>query len=428
MGIQLNIPDKMLPFWTERKSFKVAKGGRGGGKSWSIGRMLVIKAYTETHLILCAREYQNSISDSVHRLLKDQIAELGLTPWFQITETSIRCTLTGSEFIFKGIRRNINEIKSTEGITITWVEEAQAVSENSWVVLIPTVLRRPGAEIWVSYNPGEDTDPTHVRFAKQPPPDSLLVTINWNDNPWFPPALEGQRAFMQATDPDAYDWVWGGQTRHMSEATIFRGRFRVEPFETPDPAPRFMYGADWGFSQDPTALVRCWERPIAPATRKTPAVRHLMIDHEAFGIQVETDDIAALFAGGKAQHDERSWPGIPGARDWPIKADSARPETISFVRRAGFNIRPAKKWAGSVEDGIAYLKTYAVIYIHPRCVNMAQEARLYSYAVDPRTNDILPTIVDKHNHGWDAVRYAHDGLITAGGAYGSWQRLAQGKK
>lgn len=421
MTVQLpiNWPAPMLPFWTERRRFKVAYGGRGGGKSWTIAEMLVLKAlYEKNHLILCTREFQTSIADSVHKTLVSKIQALGLARWFRITDNSIRCPSSGSEFIFKGLRRNINEIKSTEGVTICWVEEAQAVSEHSWTILIPTI-RAAGSEIWISFNPMEDDDPTYKRFVLQPPPNALVVSINWRDNPWFPEELDQDRRHMLQVDPDAYDWVWNGNTRHVSEATIFRGRFVVEPFETPTHDIRFLFGADWGFSTDPSVLMRCWRKQL-PDGRFD-----LMIDQEAYGLKVELDDLEHMFAGGKSVHSERAWEGIEGAKSWPIKADSSRPETISFVRRLGFNISPATKWQNSVEDGVEYLKTYRRIVIHPRCVHMAQEARLYSYKVDSRTGDILPVIEDKHNHCWDAIRYAHDGYITATGALGAWQKLAK---
>jgi phage terminase large subunit len=417
-AISLDIPAKLLPFLQTKRRFKVAHGGRGGAKSWSIARMLLIRAYSEKdHLILCAREFQTSIADSVHALLKNQIIAMGLDSWFKVTDQEIYCWLTNSRFIFKGLRRNINEIKSTEGVTICWVEEAQAVSENSWLTLIPTI-RAKGSEIWVSFNPMEENDPTYRRFVLNPPPHALAIEINWSDNPWFPEDLEAERQFMLRTDPDAYDWIWNGQTRHVSEATIFRGRFRVEAFETPETVERFLYGADWGFAIDPTVLMRMYIDDRGPGRKR------LHIDHEAYGVGIETDDVAALFNGGFANKNGAYHPGIPGAKDWPIKADAARPETISFVRRLGFNISAAKKWSGSVEDGIAYLKTYDEIIIHPRCTHMAMEARLYSYAVDKQTNDILPKVADAHNHCWDAVRYAHDGWITAKGAIGTWSKLA----
>jgi phage terminase large subunit len=181
---------------------------------------------------------------------------------------------------------------------------------------------------------------------------------------------------------------------------------------------RFMFGADWGFSNDPSVLTRCWVDDGGPGKKR------LMVDYEAFGYHVESDDLQFLFAGGTANKTGIEYPGIPGSRENPIKADGARPETISFMRRQGFNIAAARKWKGSVEDGITYLKTYDQIVIHPRCVNFAQEARLYSYEIEAQTSKILRSVRDMHNHGWDSIRYGHDGLIVAKGSLGAWQRIA----
>lgn len=390
--------------------YKVLYGGRGGAKSWSIARALVLLAASKKLRILCVREFQNSIGDSVHRLLVDQINELGLQACFEVTLTSIRST-SGSEFIFKGLRKSIAEIKSTEGIDICWVEEAQSVSAHSWEILIPTI-RKEGSEIWISFNPLEEKDPTYQNFVINPPPGSFVQRINWQNNPWFPETLNLERLHMQSLDPEAYDHIWGGHCRTITDAVIFGRRTFVETFDTPTEGVRFFYGADWGFANDPNALVRSY---IQDET--------LFIDHEAFGYKVELDDIPALWAGGLTS-DGRKFDGIPGVRDWPIHADSSRPETISYMRRRGFNVSPAEKWEGCVEDGITHLKGFKRIVIHPRCKHMDEERRLYRYKVDPRTGDVLPLIVDKFNHGWDSVRYGLDGYIMRRGFGGVWAQLA----
>lgn len=422
-GPQTNceIAEPLLPFLFQRARYKVAYGGRAGAKSWSIARALVLKVFSEPgHLILCAREFQSSMADSVHMLLQVQIRALGLEPYFIIQDQEIICRINGSRFIFKGLRRHINEIKSLEGVTICWVEEAQAVSEHSWKVLTPTI-RKPGSEIWISFNPQDEDDPTYTRFVLRPPPGTISIKINWNDNPWFydSPGLNAERLHMLATDPDAYDWVWEGNCRHVSEATIFRGLFEIAECDMPE-HERPFFGLDFGFATDPTACLRFWVEDHGG-----PGKDILNIDHEAFGYGVEIDDHKALIAGGRSnKNPEMVYPGIPGATDWPIMADSSRPETISFLRGQGLNVRPAKKWEGCVEDGVAYLKSYKKIRIHPRCKHMLQEARLYSYKVDKRTGDVLPVIEDKHNHGWDAIRYGHGRLITRSGGVGTWKKLA----
>jgi phage terminase large subunit len=198
----------------------VAYGGRGSAKSWSFARMAVIRAAQSKIRVLCARELQNSIKDSVHKLLSDQIEEMGLSDLFDVGESFIRCK-NGSEFIFKGLRTNTKEIKSMERISIAWIEEAQAVSKSSWDLLDPTI-RAPGSEIWITYNPDNEEDPIHQIFVENmPPPNSKVVKINWDDNPWFPAELEEQRAHMEATDPDTYSHVWGGECKRFAGGAVY---------------------------------------------------------------------------------------------------------------------------------------------------------------------------------------------------------------
>ncbi|MFA9439415.1 PBSX family phage terminase large subunit [Uliginosibacterium sp. sgz301328] len=398
--VDIRFAPKFRPLF-QPKRYKVFHGGRGGAKSWEIARALVLLTATKKLRILCAREVQNTIKDSVHKLLKDQIESLGLMPWFSITDTSIKSSL-GSEFIFKGLRYDVQGVKSTEGIDICWVEEAQTVSTDSWDVLIPTI-RKEGSEIWISFNPKEETDPTYQRFVANPPDDACVVEVNYCDNPWFPEVLRKEMEYCKRVDYEAYEHIWLGKPRKISAAVIFSGKYEVRAF--PDDlwlkADRLHFGADFGFAQDPSTLIRSF---ILDNT--------LYIEHEAYGVGVELDEMYQLYDS------------VPGARDWPIKADNSRPETISYMGRQGFNISAADKWPGSVEDGIAHLRGFEKIIIHEQCKHTADEARLYSYKVDKQTNEVLPVIVDKHNHCWDAVRYSLDGYIQARGGAGVWSRLA----
>lgn len=647
--------------------YKVTYGGRGGGKSFTIASWLDIYGVKRPIRVLCAREYQVSIRDSVHRLLADRIAALGLSQFYTVTQTSIIGT-NGTEFIFKGLHHNAQEIKSMEGVDICWVEEASSVSAESWDVLIPTI-RKPGSEIWLSFNPLSPDDATWTRFVKNPPPGAWVQKVLYSDNPWFPAVLDEERRHLQEIDPELYQHIWLGEPRTISDAQVFKGRYLVQEFETPKDA-RFFQGADWGFAclvgettiitekgnkqlkdvkpgdkvltRDGykavihaqsrgvksiygvdcgyknriiatgdhriltadgwreirdlretetlcmtkssltarfikgiltvstriisignmgenareqaftvqygntitgksrkattfiismatrliTALRTCCVYPKAnirksiiktsweafqksnrregaiqkktgqseerkhlqphkngaesaqnagslsrlrtfiknsvlrsaesartPATVKrntlangvvkflqrlltviekpvqknvrinlqslgeaevfditvengeyfangvlvhncdpTALVRCfirgnvLYVDREAYGVGVELDETPQLFDS------------IDTARKWPIKADSARPETISFMKRRGFKIEPAKKWAGSVEDGIAILKSFDKIIVHPRCVHAADEFYKYSYKVDKTNGDVLPVIVDANNH------------------------------
>lgn len=369
--------------------YKVWCGGRGGAKSWQVSRLLLVRAYQRKTRILCVREFQASIADSVHRLLCDQIALLGLSPFFAIASNSIK-SACGSEFIFKGLLRSINEIKSLEGVDICWFEEAQRGSEASWKILIPTI-RKGGSEIWVTFNPDEEADPTYQRFIVKPPPDAKVIKVNFDSNPWFPDPLRKEMEYCRATDPDAYRHIWLGECRTRSAAEVFGGKWMIDRFDAlPDAI--FYYGADWGFARDPTMLVRCFE-----------SGPDLYVDYEAWGIMVDISDTPALFDA------------VPGARKWPIKADSSRPETISAMRRAGFSITAAPKWPGSVEDGITFLRGYRRIVIHERCTHMIDDAKLYRHKVNPLTGEVLPALVDANNHGFDALRYALSSRIKRGG-------------
>ena len=387
MQVNIDIPAAFGELFQPHR-YKVYYGGRGSGKSINFGRASLIKGTQRPLFILCAREIQTSIKDSVHRLLREQIDELGLNSFYRVTQNAIYGK-NGTEFTFKGLRLNTQEIKSTEGVDICWVEEGQAVSADSWDVLIPTI-RKPGSEIWVSFNPLNETDPTYQRFVMSPPGNAFVRKVNYDENPFFPEVLHDEMEWLKAKDYQSYLHVWEGECRKFSNALVFNNYFTVEDFETPRNA-RFYHGADWGFANDPSTLIRCFIDG-----------RKLYIDREAWGIGVEIDNTPALFDT------------VETARRWPIKADCARPETISYMRRQGFNISPAKKWQGSIEDGIEFLKTFDII-IHPRCQHTIDEFNHYSYKVDKQTGDILPQIVDANNHLCDSLRYALDGLIKGHG-------------
>ena len=380
----IEFPDPFQSLFQHAR-YKVFYGGRGAGRSWSCARALLLMGVAKQLRILCARETQLSIADSVHKLLGEQVDILELSNFYDVQKSRI-IGANGTEFLFKGIKHNPQEIKSTEGVDVAWVEEAQAVSENSWNILIPTI-RKDNSEIWITFNPGEEADPTYQRFVLNPPPGAVVKKVNWHDNPWLPKVLRDEMEYLRRVDYDAYLHVWEGEPRTISDAVIFKGKFTVEPFDTPADA-RFYFGADWGFSQDPTTLVRAFVRD-----------KSLYIDHEAYGIGVDIDKTPALFDA------------VPDSRKWQIYADSARPETISYMKRAGFKIAACEKWSGSVEDGIAFLRSFERIIIHERCKHTAGEFRLYKYKVDAQSNEVLPVIVDKHNHCTDSLRYALGRLI-----------------
>ncbi|HKV77393.1 MAG TPA: PBSX family phage terminase large subunit [Candidatus Sulfotelmatobacter sp.] len=401
-GIDVEFPHG-FEFLFRPSRYKVAYGGRGSGKSWACARALVIKAIERKLRILCARELQLSITESVHRLLCDQISALGLEKYFEIQQQGIYGA-NGSEFIFSGIRNNPTKIKSTEGVNIAWCEEAEKISATSWEILIPTI-REQGSEIWITFNPDEELDPTWQRFVVSAPPDSLVQEVNWHSNPWFPETLRREKNYLYRVDPESAEHIWGGKCRQNASSQIFRGKYAVESFTVPEgeqwDGPYF--GADWGFAQDPTVLIKCW---LAENGRK------LYVEDEVYRIGLELDDTGPAFQR------------VGGIGGRVIRADSSRPETISHVRNhSGLILHGAEKWKGSVEDGITWLRSRAQIVIHPRCKHMAEEARLYSYRVDRLTSDVLPEPLDKNNHCWDALRYACEPMIQSSSSLGVWSRL-----
>jgi phage terminase large subunit len=425
--------DPKSPFhdlWTPAP-FKTFYGGRGAAKDWSFAEVLVKRAVRESMLVLCTREYQNSIADSVHRVLKGTIHRLGTEEKYHITDKSIKVPETGSEFIFKGLHHNSEEIKSTEGVKVTWVAEGQNTTEDSWKNLLPTVFRLPDSELWVSFNVTDENAATHRRFVTNAPPGSIVHKVNYTENPYFPELLRRLMEIDKTNDYEVYRHIWLGHSRRISNAIILGGRYRVEEFSGDlwKKAPRLHFGADFGFANDPATLVRffpldnkfCKELGLIKKDDPNQNSDRLYVEYEAGGVGIEIDEL------------EEMYDSVPLSRDWPIRADNARPETISYLRRKGFNIDAAEKWPGSVEDGIAHLRSHIII-IHPRCVQTESEAGTYSYKVDQKTIDpktnapaVLPIILDSNNHYIDGIRYGLDGHIQRRGALGTWAKLGKGR-
>lgn len=411
--VNLRTIDKYLPLFDPshpkyRARYKVFRGGRGGRKSWEVARGLLVRGLREDHLILCTREFQNSIADSVMAVLEQQAVLIGLRDYYRFTKTNIYSRTNDTKFIFKGLGKNIQSIRSTEGITIAWNEEAQKTSRKSLKDFIPTI-RKPGAEVWTSYNPDQDEDPIHKWANSLDPAISYVCDVNYTDNPDIDPEFVADAIRMRDQDYDEYAHVYLGQTWRRSDAQIFNKKWRVGGFaftrdqgnvwrlDGKEEASGPYFGLDFGFASDPTFLVRCF-------ITGTPGKKgsRLWIDHEYSKVKLETVDMPDRVRG------------VQEAATHTIRADSARPETISHLKNNGLNVIPAEKWKGSVEDGIAYLRSFDEIIIHERCLEMVNEAKFYSYKTDKLTGDVLPDIVDANNHGWDAVRYALQPLIKQG--------------
>jgi phage terminase large subunit len=369
--------------------YKVAEGGRGSGKSWSFARVIIAFAAVRKLRVLCGREYQNSIAESVHKLLSSQISLLGLDGHYSVFDKIITSS-AGSEIIFEGLHNNVTKIKSMEGIDIVWLEEADKISKNSWEVLIPTI-RANGSEIWVTYNPNSDDDPTHKMFQSNVDGDARVCVCNWQDNPYFPDVLRKEKDALYRVDPDLAEHVYGGKTRTSSDAQVLKSKWVVDDFEVLPTWDGPYIGVDWGFANDPTTMIKCWVSDNV-----------LYVSNEVYGVGVDIDRLPLFFNG------------IEGARTHTSRADNARPETISYMRSHGYPMMQAcQKWPGSVEDGVMYLRSFENIVIHPRCVETAKEAKAWSYKIDRLTKDVLPVLADAYNHCWDAIRYALGPMIKS---------------
>lgn len=370
--------------------YKGAHGGRGSGKSHFFAGLGVEKCLMSSGVrIACVREVQKSLKHSVKLLIEDKIRAFGLVEQFEILDTEIR-TPGGGVIIFQGMQNHTaDSIKSLEGFDVAWVEEAQSLSQRSLDLLRPTI-RKPGSELWFSWNPDLATDPVDVLLrGEHPPADAVVVEANYSDNPWLPDELRADLEDDRRRDPDKFAHVWGGGYQTASESRVFRN-WRIAEFDTPRDAI-LRFGADWGFATDPSVLVRGYVDG-----------RTLYIDQEAWQVGCEIDRLPALF-------DQ-----VQGSRQWIIRADSARPETVSYMRRHGFpRITSARKGPGSIEDGIEFLRAFDIV-VHPRCKHVADELARYCYKTDPQTGEILPVLEDKNNHTIDALRYALEELRRTG--------------
>ena len=388
----LDTPRWILPMLQPAR-YKGAYGGRGSGKSHGVAEMAI-----EAHVLdpkrrtVCVREVQKSLNQSVKRLLETKIESMNAGAYFEVQESCIKSTRGDGIILFQGMQNHTaDSIKSLEGMDCAWVEEAQSMSQRSLDLLRPTI-RKPGSELWFTWNPGEATDPVDVLLrGASPPPNSVIIPVNFTDNPWFPDVLREEMEYDRKRDPDKYAHVWLGEYVRNSEARVFKN-WRIEEFEAPRDAVHRL-GADWGFAVDPTTLVRC--HIIG---------RTLYIDYEAYMVGCEITATPELFMT------------VPESEKWPITADSARPETISHMRKNGFpKIMPAVKGPKSVEDGIEWLKSFDIV-VHPRCTHTIDELTLYSFKTDPLTGKVIPVLEDKKNHVIDAIRYACEGARRASNA------------
>lgn len=408
MEANIQIPPKLIPlFTTPNLRYLVSKGGRGSGKTRSFALMTAIKGYMfaesdQSGVILCAREHLNSLADSSLEEIKQAIRSVPfLNDYYDMGENYIRTKNRLVEYTFAGLRHNLDSIKSKARILLCWVDEAENVSEMAYRKLLPTV-REENSQVYITYNPEKRGSPTDVRFNHSRIYDDetgaligMCVEMNYTDNPWFPHVLDLERRRDQANlDDVTYRWIWEGAYLEMSDAQIFKNKYETKSFE-PDykdwDGP--YYGLDFGFAQDPTACVKAWIHDDC-----------IWIEQEAGRIALDLDDTLPYI--------EKKMPDI---RKYPVYGDNARPESISHLKKKGlYRIVGVEKGKGSVEDGIEFIRSFKKVYIHPRCTETLNEFREYSYKKDRLTDEVLPIIVDKHNHYIDALRYALEKIMKRG--------------
>lgn len=385
--ITVDTPKWFLPF-LEKKMYKGIAGGRGSGKSHIVGERLTECVIAEKADLVCIREKQKSLQFSAKKLIESKIFALGLREFFYVQEKLIK-TVFGNVIIFEGMANHTSDsIKSLEGFKYGWVEEAQNLSQKSLDLLLPTI-RANDAEVWFTWNPKDKKDPVDKMFVENFDERIMAFAhVNYDKNPWFPDTLKVQMEYMRTRDPEKYAHIWLGQYWNNTESQVFKN-WTIDEFEAPRDAI-FRLGADWGFSVDPTCAVRCY------INGKT-----LYIDYEAYRIGCEITDIPDLFMT------------IPQAEKWNMCADSARPETISYLNKHGFpKIVHALKGAKSVEEGVSWLQSYNIV-VHPRCVKTIEELSTYSYKTDKMTGEVVPILEDKNNHVIDSLRYATEALRRA---------------
>lgn len=391
--IQIECPKKLRPAFnnlrTNKSDIIVMEGGRGGAKSEALAALGILESFIDDGVILCCREIQKSIGDSLYAAIVTSIYKYKLEPYFKILNNEITNLITGAKFIFAGLKSNITSIKSINKLRVVLVDEAENVTDNSWSYLRPTP-RYGQVRFYVVFNPRFEADATWQQFVIQKDERTLHITINWQDNPWFPEALERQRQRDLRGDAGRYAWIWEGKFLQISDNSILAKKLKILDFEVNPTFSTPYIGIDWGFSVDPTAIVECYTFDDC-----------LYIRNAASKVGLELDDTGEYLISH-----------VPKVLKYTSRADCARPETISKIKKEIPLIKACTKWKGSVEDGVVALQTFKAIYIHPDAECCFSELLAYSYKTDD--NDKPTTdIEDKDNHFADALRYAIEPIITS---------------
>jgi phage terminase large subunit len=423
--LEFKVPRAFLPLaQAERDGMRFigASGGRGAAKSHFFAERCIRRMVKDQDIrVACLREVQKSLTFSSKMLVEDKIRSKGLQGYFRILDDRIEARRGNGVMIFQGMQNHTaDSIKSLEGFKLGWFGEAQRLTARSLELLTPTF--RGGATLMFDWNPEEATDPVDVLFrGEHKHPRAVHRHFTFEDNPWFPDDLREDMEFDRRRDPAKFEHIWRGGYLLMSEARVFKN-WHIEEFETPSDAV-FYFGSDWGFSIDPTVLIRCFI-----------IGRRLYVDFEAYKVGLPVDYSPHFFGGMADKELDRlnpearkaldangiSYPGIAGSRKWVVTADSARPETINFMQRHGFpRMVPTLKGPGSVQEGVEFLQGFDIV-VHPRCRHTADELTAYKYKQDEKSGLILPVLEDKKNHVIDALRYAIEPLRGKRKRSGTW--------
>mgnify|MGYP000167708820 FL=1 len=383
-------PDK-LDFLFQPHRYKVAYGGRGSGKSWGFARALLLQASNKPLRILCAREIQRSIRQSVHQLLTDQIQSLGLGPFYEVLESEIR-GVNGSLFSFTGLANNtVESIKSYEGVQIVWCEEAQTISRKSWDILIPTI-RKPDSEIWVSFNPNIDTDNTYQRFVVEPPENAKVVKVNYTDNPWFPEVLEIERLHSEKTNPD-YANIWEGDCKAAVDGAIYSNEIReaqegnritTVPY---DPMMKVHVVMDLGWN-DSMSVILC-QKGISDLR----IIGYIEDDHRTLdSYSAQLKNLSYNWGTMFLPHDGQSKDFKHG-----ISAEE-------IMKKLGWDIRIVPK--ADIESGIKLARmNFHRIYFDKSAQRLVECLKNYRRSINSATNEPGAPLHDEYSHGADAFRY-----------------------
>jgi phage terminase large subunit len=391
MNVQL--PEKLQPLFTPNR-LKVAHGGRGSAKSWGFARALLIQAAQSPMRVLCAREVQKSIKDSVHRLLSDQIQAMGLGGHYEVLETEIRGK-NGSLFLFAGLATHtVESIKSFEGCDVCWIEEAQTVTKRSWDILTPTI-RKAGSEIWITFNPDMETDETYQRFVANPDPGAFVVQMNWKDNPWFGPELEQERQSTLRRDPDNYPNIWEGQPKRVSEGAIYRheierlyeeNRVRPVPYD-----PLLKVHTVWDLGWNDAMTIGFWQRSGA----EVRCIDYIEDSHHTLDWYVARIEKRPYRWGSDfIPHDGRAKNTQTG---------KSTEEALRAMQRRVV-VLPAE----NVEEGIkaARMMFPRVYFDKDKTGRLLECLKRYQRSINEKTREPGAPLHDEFSHGADCFRYA----------------------